>query len=73
MWRVLNRIKIVIHLFLPISSKVGASGLSSDLQAVRTVSFYLGNIFFLQKCRVNSKDDPSLMVTTATFPYVSSG
>lgn len=46
MWRVLNRIKIVTHLFVPISSKVGASGLSSDLQAVRTVSSYLGNIFF---------------------------
>lgn len=28
MWRVLSRIKIVTHLFLPISSKAGASGLS---------------------------------------------
>lgn len=28
MWGVLNRIKIVTHLFLPISSKTGASGLS---------------------------------------------
>lgn len=28
MWRVLSRIKIVTHLFLPISSKAGASELS---------------------------------------------
>lgn len=27
MWRALSRIKIVTHLFLPISSKAGASGL----------------------------------------------
>lgn len=46
MWRVLNRIKIVTHLFVPISSKVGASGLSSDLQAVRTVSLFGEHLFF---------------------------
>lgn len=47
MWRVLNRFKIVTHLFLPISIKTGASGLSYPVTIGCQVSacFYLVTVF----------------------------
>lgn len=62
MWRVLSRIKIVTHLFLPISSKAGASGLSFPVTYGLSVTacFSSGEHLFFQKCWVNGSNDPPL-------------
>lgn len=63
------------HLFLPISSKAGASGLSFPLTYGLSVTacFLSDEHLFFQKCKVNGSDDSPPVVTEAAFPYVSLG